>query len=151
VKLSAERGSEPRDQPVRSAYSRVAVFSHSPAALFLFISFWAGVGSGVHKTVASVIAIAESFVSLHIHPTPQDDGPPPRGEPGLRSHPHASRRAIYARSCKRFRRITLPGTRVNRLAMELLRTKRRRTMGTVEGKSNARRRQREGRWTCPTP
>jgi hypothetical protein len=44
-----------------------------------------------------------------------------------------------------FRRITLPGTRVNRLAMELLRTKRRRTMGTVEGKSNARRRQREGR------
>jgi hypothetical protein len=44
VKLSAERGREPRDQPVQSAYSRVAVFSHSPAALFLFISFWAGVG-----------------------------------------------------------------------------------------------------------
>jgi hypothetical protein len=38
VKLSAQRGREPREQPVQSAYSRVAVFSHSLAALYLFIS-----------------------------------------------------------------------------------------------------------------
>jgi hypothetical protein len=150
VKLSAERGREPRDQPVRSAYSRVAVFSHSPAALFLFISFWAGVGERCTYD-SSERDCNSRIIRLLAYSSNTTTGPPPRGEPGLRSHPHASRRAIYARSCKRFRRITLPGTRVNRLAMELLRTKRRRTMGTVEGKSNARRRQREGRWTCPTP
>jgi hypothetical protein len=47
-----------------------------------------------------VIAIAGSFVSLHLHPTPQDWFPQPGGVKGLRDHPHASRRAIYARSCK---------------------------------------------------
>jgi hypothetical protein len=72
VKLSAERGREPPDQPVQSAYSRVAVFSHSPAALFLCMSLGQAWESGVHKTVASVLAMAESFVSLYIHPTPQD-------------------------------------------------------------------------------
>jgi hypothetical protein len=29
-------------------------------------------GSNVHKTAVSVIAIAGAFVSLHIHPPPQD-------------------------------------------------------------------------------
>jgi hypothetical protein len=41
--------------------------------------------------------------------------PPPRGVKGLRSHSHASRRAIYARrSCNGHRRIPLPRTPVNK-------------------------------------
>ena len=42
-----------------------------------------------------------SVVFVDIYPTPQDVvGPSPRGVKGLRSPSHASRRAIYARSCK---------------------------------------------------
>jgi hypothetical protein len=73
VKLSAQRGRESPDQPVQSAYSRVAVFSHSSAALFIVYVLGQARGSGVHKTATSVIAIGRSFlVSMHTHPTPQD-------------------------------------------------------------------------------
>jgi hypothetical protein len=37
----------------------------------VFLMYVPGLGS-VHNPAASVIAIAGSFVSLHIHPTPQD-------------------------------------------------------------------------------
>jgi hypothetical protein len=48
-----------------------------------------------------VIAIAESFVWLHIHPTSQDVVLRHEACRALEAIPHASRRAIYARSCKR--------------------------------------------------
>jgi hypothetical protein len=41
-----------------------------PLLVHIFGQAW---GSGVNKTAASVIAIGRSFVSLHIHPTPQDE------------------------------------------------------------------------------
>jgi hypothetical protein len=73
VRLSAQRGREPPDQPVQSAYSRVAVFSHSLAALFVVYVLGQARGSGVDKTAASVIAIGRSFlVSMRTHPPPQD-------------------------------------------------------------------------------
>ena len=81
---SAQRVREPQDQPVQSAYSRVAVFSHSPAALFLC--------SDCNRRIIRLPGYPSNTIRC---------GPPPCGEKGLRSHPHASRRAIYARSCIR--------------------------------------------------
>src|SRR5215213_11027754 len=41
-----------------------------------------------------------SSIRLPAYPSNTTRVPPPRGEKGLRSHSHASRRAIYVRSCK---------------------------------------------------
>jgi hypothetical protein len=87
----------------------------TPQRSYIFGQAW---GSGVHKTVASVIAIAESFVWLHIHPTSQDVV--------LR---HEACRALEAiltllggRSmhdpANEFRRIPLPRTPVNKRLIE---------------------------------
>src|SRR5215210_7870397 len=82
------RGTEEASSPV------VLALSGRPGAAS-YVHAWAGMGSGVHKTTSRARLWPGSFISLHIHPTPQDVEPPPRGVKGLRSHPRASQRRIY--------------------------------------------------------